>query len=68
MLSRHLGKQDRRRLKTQLSEVIEFVYQTYRSDPRTRTSDENGFVEEARRIEKGHGTDVSGAEPKYIRH
>lgn len=46
------------------------VYRTYRSDTRTRTGDENGFVEETGRIEEGHATDVSGAESilsKYIR-
>ena len=51
-------------------QATEAVYQAYRSDAGTRTSDENGFVEETRRIEERHCADVPGAEsipPKYIR-
>jgi len=35
------------------------VHQAYRSDARTRTGDEDGFVEETGGIEEGHGRDDS---------
>ena len=37
------------------------AYQTYRSDARTCTGDEDSLFEETRGVEEGHGTDERAA-------
>ena len=46
------------------------VYQAHRSDARARTGDEDGFIDETRGVEEGHGTDEraeSKVRSKHVR-